>query len=84
MALGLPTIVFADGGGMVEHIEPDATGFVVADESELVRVVRRLLAEPELGQRIGARGRATARDRYTVEAAARGYKRLYNAVQAAA
>jgi glycosyltransferase involved in cell wall biosynthesis len=81
MSAGLPTIVFADGGGMVEHIEPGDTGFVVADEAELAQVVRRLLAEPELGQRIGARGRAAARDRYTVEAAARGYKRLYDAAQ---
>ena len=35
MAAGLPTVVFADGGGLVEHIDDGQTGFVVADQKEL-------------------------------------------------
>jgi glycosyltransferase involved in cell wall biosynthesis len=77
MAMGIPTIVFRDGGGMVEHIEPGETGFVVADQQELEATVRRLLADEALGERVGSRGRAAIRSRYTLENSARAYKALY-------
>lgn len=81
MALGLPTIVFADGGGLVEHIEPDETGFVVADQAELEKALRRLLAEPGRGRELGTRARARVRERYTLERAARAYRALYAAAE---
>jgi glycosyltransferase involved in cell wall biosynthesis len=77
MALGIPTIVFNDGGGLVEHIDPGDTGFVVADQQELETTVRRLLADGDLAERVGSRGRAAIRARYTPERSAQAYRQLY-------
>jgi glycosyltransferase involved in cell wall biosynthesis len=83
MALAVPTIVFSDGGGLVEHITQDETGFIVDDQSELERAVRRLQTDPDLRRRIGEAGRSSVRSRYTLERAADGYRRAYaNAIQA--
>ena len=45
MALGIPTIIFSDGGGWWRH-RPGQTGFVVADREELADTIRRLLGDP--------------------------------------
>ena len=79
MGLGVPTIVFADGGGLVEHVESGATGFVVRDDEELVERLRALLADPGLRSAIGERGREAVRRRYTPAAAAAAYRDLYEA-----
>jgi glycosyltransferase involved in cell wall biosynthesis len=84
MALAVPTIVFSDGGGLVEHIAPDETGFVVDTQRELEALVRRLRDEPELCRRVGEAGRAAVRSRYMPEQAAAGYRRLYAAAMASA
>jgi len=78
MGLGVPTIVFADGGGTTEHIEDGHTGFVVADEQELHAVLTRLLdGRMHLGRQIGERGREAVRSKYTPAEAAQRYERLY-------
>jgi glycosyltransferase involved in cell wall biosynthesis len=77
MALGVPTIVFADGGGTIEHIEAGRTGFVVEDDAELHRTLSRLLDDPELRNSVGLAGRAAVRERYTPAAAAKRYQALY-------
>lgn len=77
MAVGVPTIVFADGGGMLEHIEPRVTGFVVASPQELEATLRRLDDEPLLARAIGSRARAAVRERYAMERAAPVYRQLY-------
>jgi glycosyltransferase involved in cell wall biosynthesis len=77
MALGVPTIIFRDGGGMVEHIDSGQTGFVVADQQELAETIRRLLADTALAERVASRGRAAIRARYTTEHSAQAYKVLY-------
>ncbi len=80
MALGVPTVVFSDGGGLLEHIEHGQTGFIVADQDELERTVRRLIADPDLRESIGTRGRDAVRARYTPERSAASYDDLYSAV----
>jgi glycosyltransferase involved in cell wall biosynthesis len=77
MAVGVPTIVFEDGGGVVEHIDPGRTGFVVPDEDELLTVVMRLIEDHALRERLGSRGREAVRDRYTLSKAVKGYEALY-------
>jgi glycosyltransferase involved in cell wall biosynthesis len=77
MAMGVPSIVFADGGGMLEHIENGVTGFVATDQADLERLLRRLIEDRELARRLGASGKKSMRQRYTPEAAARRYRRLY-------
>ncbi len=77
MGLGVPTIVFADGGGTTEHIETGTTGFIVEDDAELHSTLIRLLDDPALRASVGAAGRAAVRQRYTPAAAARRYEQLY-------
>ena len=85
MALGVPTIVFADGGGLVEHVEDDETGFIVANQRELEATLTRLVADRAFGERVGARGAAETRERYTPQRSAAVYRELYrNALHRAA
>ena len=77
MALGVPTIVYADGGGTTEHIDDGTTGFIVAGDEELRQTLIRLLDDPQLRRSIGAAGSVAVRERYTPEAALRRYLQLY-------
>ena len=78
MGVGVPTIVFADGGGMIEHIDDGRTGFVVAHEQELNALVTRLLDDREqLGRAVGERGREAVRSKYAPVDAERRYEQLY-------
>jgi glycosyltransferase involved in cell wall biosynthesis len=77
MAMGIPSIVFADSPGVTEHIEPDRTGFIASDQRQLAEIVERLMADPSLRKRIGQEAEADIRSRYTPMRAAQSYKRLY-------
>jgi glycosyltransferase involved in cell wall biosynthesis len=77
MALAIPTIVFSDGGGLVEHIEHGKTGFVVADQDELEKTLTKLILEPELRQRVGTDASAAIRERYAPARAAGAFRALY-------
>jgi glycosyltransferase involved in cell wall biosynthesis len=77
MAMGVPTIVFEDGGGMPEHIDPGRTGFVVANQAELIALVRRLVDDPGLRERVSASGREATREKYTIARAVERYDALY-------
>ncbi|MDP9270169.1 MAG: glycosyltransferase family 4 protein [Chloroflexota bacterium] len=76
-AVGVPTIVFADGGGTTEHIEPGETGFIVGDAQELAATMRRLLTDQGLRRRVGGQGRTAIRAKYSLEQAASRYEALY-------
>jgi glycosyltransferase involved in cell wall biosynthesis len=80
MLLGVPTIVFADSRGLVEHIEDGKTGFVVADQHELRQRLELLKSDPSLRHEVGALGRETVRERYTPARAAAAYRDLYASV----
>jgi glycosyltransferase involved in cell wall biosynthesis len=77
MALGLPLIVFSDGGGLVEHVEHGTTGFIVSSQRELELTVAGLMDDPERRAQIGTSARAFVRDRYTTQHAAHAYRDLY-------
>lgn len=78
MAMGLPTIVFADSGGLVEHIQPHRTGFIVAQQSELDEALRDLIMHRELGHRLGQHARAAVLERYAPTRSAAAFKTLYS------
>jgi glycosyltransferase involved in cell wall biosynthesis len=77
MGVGLPVCVFADGGGLVEHVTDGETGFVVADERELVDRVRELVHDAGLRKRLGSAAQAAVRSRYAVAAMVHRYDELY-------
>jgi glycosyltransferase involved in cell wall biosynthesis len=77
MGVGLPTIIFSDGGGMAEHIEDGRTGFVVPDNATLARTVARLMESLALRRRIGASAMEAVRARYTLARAVASYRALY-------
>jgi phosphatidylinositol alpha 1,6-mannosyltransferase len=64
MAYGRP-VVAAAGGGLLELVD-DQTGILVEprNASAMRAAVETLLADPELRTRLGAAGRARARDRF--------------------
>jgi glycosyltransferase involved in cell wall biosynthesis len=77
MVMGVPTIVFGDGGGTVEHIEDQTTGYIVDDTAELQERMRRLFNDADLRQRIGTAAASAIRKRYTLACAAAAYEELY-------
>jgi glycosyltransferase involved in cell wall biosynthesis len=78
MALGLPVVVFADGGGLTEHVEDGRTGFVVRDQDELVARLAELARSDGLRAELGTSARELVRARYSVAAMIEGYDRLYD------
>jgi glycosyltransferase involved in cell wall biosynthesis len=82
MAIGIPTIVFSDGGGLTEHIESGVTGFVVRDKDELTERLVQLSENARLRRELGTAGRAAVRRRYSVDAMVTAYDALYTRLQA--
>jgi glycosyltransferase involved in cell wall biosynthesis len=80
MGVGLPSIVFDDGGGLTEHVVDDETGFVVADQRELEQRLRQLVNEPDQRRRIGSAASTFVRSRYTVDAMVSGYEAVYDSI----
>ena len=68
MSAGVP-VVASPVGAIPEVVVDGASGFLVApgDTAALARVLRRLLCEPALAERIGAAARETARVRFAPE-----------------
>jgi glycosyltransferase involved in cell wall biosynthesis len=77
MGTGVPTIVFADGGGLIEHIAHRQTGIVVQDVGELVASVRELLENEELRGHLAEEGRRYVHSKYSLNAMFQGYETLY-------
>ncbi len=78
MHAGLP-VVATDVGSVAEVISDGDTGYVVSsdDLAALGDRLRRLLDAPALRARMGERGQALARERYTDTAMARRYEDVY-------
>ncbi len=77
MGLGVPTLIFTDGGGLLEHIEDGKTGFIVKDEEELANRIDALLDSQDLRRTIGEAGKAHVRTTYSLDQMSRRYKELY-------
>jgi len=77
MGVGIPTIVFADGGGLVEHVDNGITGYIVRDVPELTDRLKNLIAHPEDRKKIGEAGRHEMTDRYSPARMVDRYSQLY-------
>ena len=82
MGVGLPTIVFADGGGLVEHVQPGVTGCVVRDVAELAAAIAELATDAGMRQRIGHAARESMVERYNPTRMVGRYTDLYHAALA--
>jgi glycosyltransferase involved in cell wall biosynthesis len=79
MALGVPSIVFADSPGVCEHMESGVTGYIVKDQKDLDATVGLLGRDSEMRTRIGRQGAQHVRSKYTLENMHQSYGRLYEA-----
>lgn len=77
MGVGLPVVVFGDGGGLLEHVEDGRSGIVVRDESELVARLADLVRDGDLRNLLGEAAREFVTSRYGLAAMADRYDALY-------
>jgi glycosyltransferase involved in cell wall biosynthesis len=77
MGVGIPTIVFADGGGLTEHVRHGETGLVVSSVDELAEALAMVKTDTQLRARLGAAGREFVRHTYTLDAMFERYATLY-------
>ena len=77
MGVGLPTIVFADGGGLTEHVVDGETGFVVRDQVEFVQRLAELVQDEQLRISIGGSAMESVRHKYSLEAMVDRHTELY-------
>ena len=77
-AFGRP-VVATDTGGLREIVEDGGTGYLVppSDRRALADAIARILANPELGARLGERARDVALTRHAWPVSARATLRLY-------
>jgi glycosyltransferase involved in cell wall biosynthesis len=84
MGAGVP-VVATDAGGTREIVRDGETGLLVPplDPGALADAIVRSLTDPEGSARLAAAARRLVRERYSMEAAARRYEKLYAEVLAA-
>ncbi|MCA1726303.1 MAG: glycosyltransferase family 4 protein [Actinobacteria bacterium] len=82
MALGVPSIAFADSPGALEHVREKATGLVVRDVADLAQAISALVGDAARRSVLGRTGAAEVRARYTVDRMVEGYARLYRSANA--
>lgn len=76
--LRLPVIGFAVGG-MQECVLHGQTGYLArpGDEADLLRLVRRLLRDPEERRRLGTAARSFVESEFSMDSVGRRYERFY-------
>lgn len=78
MGCGLP-VVATRVGGLPEVVEDGVTGYLeeVGDVESMAKRVRELLTDPERHQRMGARARSRAFEKFSIHNALHQYENLY-------
>jgi hypothetical protein len=79
MIVGLPVVGLATTE-LPTIIKDGVNGFVDTDPERLIEVMHTLLADPELARAIGEAGRATARERFSIDRFVRDWDGLLQAV----
>jgi glycosyltransferase involved in cell wall biosynthesis len=81
MYQGVPTMVCADGGGLLEHVHEGRTGVVVGSIEEMAERLQELSNDRELRARLGRNGREYITSRYTLARMIDSYNDLYRVAQ---
>ena len=80
MGLGIPTVATAIGATL-EIIRDGENGFLASSDEEWVQKLSRLLEDAELRRRMGANGRKTVEERYSVQMNMKRYLDILDAVE---
>jgi len=78
MSQGLPTIVFADGGGLLEHIQEAKTGFIVSSPDQLAERLTALGRDRHVRMQLGAAAREYVTRKYSYDNLVASYDELYD------
>ncbi len=78
MGVGIPTVVFADGGGLTEHVIDGETGRTVESVDELAVVLTELASDSARRRELGIQGERYVRSTYSVGSMFERYMRLYD------
>jgi hypothetical protein len=80
MSAGVPVIA-SNIGGLPEIVRHRETGLIVENKAAAIAdAIRELLADPALAQRLGAAGRRSVRERFTVDHMVRRTMEVYRQV----
>jgi hypothetical protein len=66
MTIGMPVVALATTA-LPDIIQDGVNGFVSADPETLIARMKTLIVDPDLAREIGERGRATARERFSLD-----------------
>ncbi|KAB2881483.1 glycosyltransferase family 4 protein [bacterium] len=75
--LGCPTVVFQDGGGVLEVIKNRKTGYVVNDVKELSELIISLYKNPGMSQDICKEGKTFVMENFDVQKTAKEYADVF-------
>lgn len=78
MGMAVPAIVFADGGGLTEHVTDGSTGYVVETTEQLSNRLKMLAASPILRHKLGEAAREHVRGQYGLDSMIERYGALYD------
>lgn len=78
MSQSIPTIVFRDGGGLLEHVQDSVNGYVVSSVKELAQRLQTLINNVALRAQMGRHAQTFVASRYTPAAMAAAYDELYD------
>jgi glycosyltransferase involved in cell wall biosynthesis len=81
MAVGLPSIVFADSPALADHIVDRETGFVVRTSAELAKRLQELIDDPSLRNRLGAAASRLVKERYSMKHVVERFDEIYATVK---
>jgi len=77
MSQGIPTIVFNDGGGLLEHVKDTENGYVVSSVGELSTRLGTLINNRSLRSSLGTKAREYVTTHYTPQRMVVAYDSLY-------
>ena len=80
MLAGTPVIA-TRSGGIVDAVQDGRTGLLVSENEpeEIAAAIRRLVRNPELAQRLAARGREMVMSKFSRETTAHAFNALFAA-----